>query len=159
MIAGEEFRKLLGRWTTGVTIVTARSGEKVHGMTVSAFTEVSLDPPLVLVCCDKSSNTHLLMAEGGVFAVNILARDQTALSNKFASKKEEWQRFDGLAWDTEVTGAPILPGTVAALDCRVVAAHEAGDHLIYLGEVQAMRLDESRDPLLYQSGAYGRFSD
>ena len=158
MIAGEEFRKLLGRWTTGVTIVTARSGEKVHGMTVSAFTEVSLDPPLVLVCCDKSSNTHLLMAEGGVFAVNILARDQTALSNKFASKKEEWQRFDGLAWDTEVTGAPILPGTVAALDCRVVAAHEAGDHLIYLGEVQAMRLDESRDPLLYQSGAYGRFS-
>ena len=130
MIAGEEFRKLLGRWTTGVTIVTARSGEKVHGMTVSAFTEVSLDPPLVLVCCDKSSNTHLLMAEGGVFAVNILARDQTALSNKFASKKEEWQRFDGLAWDTEVTGAPILPGTVAALDCRVVGPPPARDHQI-----------------------------
>lgn len=159
MVAGEDLKKLLGRWTTGVTIVTARSGEKVHGMTVSAFTEVSLDPPLVLVCCDKSSNTHQLMTEGGVFAVNILARDQTALSNKFASKKEEWQRFDDLSWDSEVTGAPILHGTVAALDCRVVAAHEAGDHLIYVGEVKALRLDESREPLLYQAGAYGRFSE
>lgn len=158
MIASEEFKKLLGRWTTGVTIVTSCAGEKIHGMTVSAFTEVSLDPPLILVCCDQGSNTHPVIAEGGVFAVNILARDQEALSNRFASKKNEWQRFEGLAWETEVTGAPILPDTVAALDCRVVAAHETGDHVVYVGEVQALRIDESREPLLYQSGSYGRFT-
>ena len=155
--AVEELRKLLGRWTTGVTIVTARVGEKIHGMTVSAFTEVSLDPPLVLVCAERSSNTNSLIADGGVFALNILARDQEALSKKFASKEEEWQRFDGVDWDTEATGAPILPNIVAALDCRVVAAHEAGDHVIYVGRVEALRLDESRKPLVYQSGSYGRF--
>ncbi len=159
MIASEEFKNLLGRWTTGVTIVTTRSGEKVHGMTVSAFSEVSLDPPLVLVCCDESSNTQLLMAEGGIFAVNILARGQEALSNRFASKEDEWRRFDGLSWDTEATGAPILSDTVAALDCRVVATHDVGDHVLYVGEVEAWRVDEAREPLLYQSGSYGRFSE
>jgi len=158
MISSDEFRKLLGRWTTGVTVVTACSGDVIHGMTVSAFTEVSLDPPLVLVCCDVTSNTHEVMAEGGVFAVNILARDQESLSNRFASKKDEWRRFEGLSWETEVTGSPILPDTVAALDCRVVAAHEAGDHVVYVGEVEALRVDATREPLLYQSGTYGRFS-
>ena len=158
MIASEDLKQLLGLWTTGVTIVTTRAGDQIHGMTVSAFTEVSLDPPLVLVCCDVSSNTHEVLARGGVFAVNILARDQEALSNRFASKKDEWRRFDGLAWETEVTGAPILPDTVAALDCRMIAAHEAGDHVIYVGEVEALRVDAAREPLLYQSGSYGRFS-
>ena len=157
-VTSEDFKRALGRWATGVTIVTARDGDQIHGMTVSAFTEVSLDPPLVLVCCDVSSNTHEVLARGGVFAVNILARDQESLSNRFASKKDEWRRFDGLAWETEVTGAPILPDTVAALDCRVIAAHEAGDHVIYVGEVEALRVDAAREPLLYQSGSYGRFS-
>ncbi len=159
MIASEEFKKLLGRWTTGVTIVTTRGGEKIHGMTVSAFSEVSLDPPLVAVCCDESSNTQLLMAKSGVFAVNILARGQEALSNKFASKTDEWRRFDDVSWDTEATGAPILSDTVAALDCRVVATHDVGDHVLYVGEVEAWRVDEAREPLLYQSGSYGRFSE
>ena len=148
-----DFRKLLGRWTTGVTIVTARAGEKIHGMTVSAFTEVSLEPPLVLICADKSSNTNPLIAEGGVFAVNILARDQETLSNRFASKQDEWQRFDGLAWETEATGAPILPGTVAAIDCRVVATHDAGDHIIYVGEVVGLHLSDG-DPLLFYHRGY-----
>ena len=158
MIASEDLKQLLGLWTTGVTIVTTRAGDQIHGMTVSAFTEVSLEPPLVLVCADKGSNTHPVIAAGKVFAVNILGSDQSALSNKFASKKDEWRRFDGLAWETEVTGAPILPDTVAALDCRVIAAHEAGDHVIYVGEVEALRVDAAREPLLYQSGSYGRFS-
>jgi flavin reductase (DIM6/NTAB) family NADH-FMN oxidoreductase RutF len=158
MIASDEFKKLLGLWTTGVTIVTSCAGEKIHGMTVSAFTEVSLDPPLVLVCCDESSNTHPVIAEGGVFAVNVLARGQEALSNRFASKEDEWKRFEGLAWETEVTGAPILPGIVAAMDCRVVAAHPAGDHVIYIGEVEALRVDASRQPLLHQAGIYGHFT-
>lgn len=157
-VSPEEFKQLCGRWTTGVTIVTARDGDTVHGMTVSAFSEVSLDPPLVLVCADKSSNTHPLIEGGGVFAVNVLARGQEELSNRFASKKDEWRRFEGLDTDTGVTGAPILQGTVGAFDCRVAAAHDAGDHVLYVGRVEWLRVDPAAEPLLYQSGAYGGFS-
>ena len=79
-ISPDDFKAALGRWATGVTILTTRAGDRVHGMTVSAFTEVSLDPPLVVVCAEKSSNTLPLIEEGRVFAVNVLARDQEALS-------------------------------------------------------------------------------
>ncbi len=156
-ISGEDFKRALGLWATGVTIVTARSGERVHGMTVSAFTEVSLDPPLVLVCADKSSNTLPLIEEGGVFGVNVLARDQDELSNRFASKKDEWKRFDGLGYDSGVTGAPLLHGTTANLDCAVVASHEHGDHVVIVGEVREVRTSD-RPPLLYFGGRYGAFA-
>jgi flavin reductase (DIM6/NTAB) family NADH-FMN oxidoreductase RutF len=126
-------------------------------MTVSAFNEISLEPPLVLVCADKSSNTLPLIQEGGVFAVNILARDQDALSNRFASKKDEWKRFDGLSCESGATGAPLIPGAVASLDCRVVAAHEHGDHVVLVGEVHEVRTSD-REPLLYFSGCYGDFA-
>jgi len=153
----QAYRDALARWATGVTIVTARSGEQVHGMTVSAFTEVSLDPPLVLVCAAKSSNTLPLIREGGVFAVNVLARDQEALSDKFASKQDEWTRFDGLETDTGATGAPLLRGVVSNLDCRVVAAHEHGDHVVYVGEVVEVR-NWDRPPLLHCDRKYGSFA-
>lgn len=122
-------------------------------MTVSAFASVSLDPPLVLVCADKSSITHGLIAEGGVFAVHVLARDQEELSNRFASKKDEHRRFEGLEWTTAASGAPILPGAVAVLDCRVVGAHDAGDHVIYVGDVVETHGDGG-EPLLYHEGVY-----
>ena len=156
-IAAELFKEVCRRWTTGVTIVTARAGDRIHGMTVSAFTEVSLDPPLVLVCADKSANTRPLIDEGRVFAVNVLAVGQEALSNRFASKEDEWQRFEGLDWETAKTGAPLLPGTVAGLDCRVVATHDAGDHVIFVGEVEWARFDAEGEPLLYSGGGYGSF--
>jgi flavin reductase (DIM6/NTAB) family NADH-FMN oxidoreductase RutF len=156
-VTSEDFRNVCARWATGVTIVTARNGETIHGMTVSAFTEVCLDPPLVLVCADLSSHTHPVIEGGGVFAVNILARDQEELSNRFASKKDEWRRFDGLRLETGKTGAPLIPDTVAALDCRVVAAHVHGDHVVYIGEVQEARYSD-REPLLHCQRAYGSFS-
>lgn len=156
-ISPEEFKGALSRWATGVTIVTARAGDRVHGMTVSAFTEVSLEPPLVLFCADKSSNTLPLVEEGRVFAVNVLSRDQEALSNKFASKRQEWERFDGLAYDEGDSGAPLLRGALANLDCRVVGAHEHGDHVVYVGEVLSVRLAD-RPPLLHFRGRYGDFS-
>jgi flavin reductase (DIM6/NTAB) family NADH-FMN oxidoreductase RutF len=152
-VAADEFKQCLARWATGVTIVTARAGDRIHGMTVSAFTEVSLDPPLVLVCADKTSNTHPVIAEGGVFAVNVLTREQEPLSNRFASKKDEDRRFEGLEFETAATGAPILAGALVALDCRVVNAHDAGDHVIYVGRVEALRRSEG-EPLLYYGGAY-----
>lgn len=148
------FKEGLGRWATGVTIVTARSGDKVHGMTVSAFNEVSLDPPLVLVCAERNSNTLPLIREGGAFAVNILSRAQEALSNRFASKRDEWRRFEGLDWDTGPTGAPLLRGVVASLDCRLVAAPEHGDHTVCIGQVEEVRHSD-REPLLHFRGRYG----
>jgi flavin reductase (DIM6/NTAB) family NADH-FMN oxidoreductase RutF len=156
-VGADDFKKVLARWTTGVTVVTARDGDRIHGMTVSAFTEVSLEPPLVLVCADKGSETRPVIEGGGSFAVNILARDQEELSNRFASKRDEFRRFEGLDCESAVTGAPLLPDTLAALDCRVVACHEAGDHVIFVGEVQELRLSEEREPLLYHAGRYGSF--
>jgi len=156
-VAPDDFKRALGAWVTGVTIVTTRAGARVHGMTVSAFTEVSLTPPLVLVCADKSSNTLPLIQRGQVFAVNVLARDQDALSNKFASKKDEWKRFEGLDYDTGTTGAPLLRDTTATLDCELVATHDHGDHVVLVGSVCEVRTS-GRPPLLYFSGRYGGFA-
>jgi 3-hydroxy-9,10-secoandrosta-1,3,5(10)-triene-9,17-dione monooxygenase reductase component len=156
-ISKDALKDAFSRWATGVTIVTARSGDRILGMTVSAFTEVSLEPPLVLVCADKTSNTHPLIAESQAFAVHILRRGQEKLSNLFASKKDEHRRFDGLEHKSGATGAPLLPGTLATFDCRVRNAHDAGDHIIYVGEVVDLRLGELDDsasggPLMF----YGR---
>jgi flavin reductase (DIM6/NTAB) family NADH-FMN oxidoreductase RutF len=152
-VDADRFRAAMARWATGVTIVTARAGARIHGMTVSDFAGVSLDPPLVLVCADKSSHTHEVIAEGGCFAVNFLAAGQEALSNRFASKAHEWERFDGLACGEAATGAPLIPGALVALDCRVAAAHDAGDHVIYVGRVEAIAEGEG-EPLVYYAGAY-----
>ena len=154
-VTADAFKKALSRWATGVTIVTARNGDRVHGMTVSAFTEVSLDPPLVLICAEKSSITHQLIEEGRVFAVNVLADDQRDLSNRFASKKDEDRRFDGLDCENGATGAPLIPGALATFDCRVVSGYDAGDHVIYVGQVEEVR-SSYREPLIYCAGAYGR---
>ena len=154
----DDFKKALSCWATGVTIVTSRAGDRIHGMTVSAFTEVSLDPPLVLVCADKTSNTHPLIAEGGVFAVNVLSRDQTALAERFASKKDEHRRFIGLEYESGKTGAPLLAGTSATLDCTLVDTHNAGDHVIYVGRVEWVQSSE-REPLLYVGSAFRALAD
>jgi flavin reductase (DIM6/NTAB) family NADH-FMN oxidoreductase RutF len=156
-VSADDFKRALSRWATGVTIVTARAGERVHGMTVSAFSAVSLDPPLVLVCAEESSNTLPLIREGGVFAVNVLAREQEALSNRFASKRDEWRRFEGVEYDAGATGAPLLRGAVANIDCWVTGAHVHGDHVVFIGEVQEVRVRDAA-PLLYYSGAYGDFA-
>lgn len=152
----EDFRGAMGRWASGVTIVTARAGERIHGMTVSDFAGVSADPPLVLVCADKSSNTLEVIREGGCFAVNILAHDQDALSNRFASKKEEHRRFEGLECEAGPTGAPLIPGALVNLDCRVVDAHDAGDHVVFVGRIEHI-VNRDLEPLLYYRGSYGSF--
>ena len=152
-ISSEEFKQTLSYWATGVTIVTARAGDLIHGMTVSAFAEVSLDPPLVLVCADKTSNTHALIVEGGVFAVNVLSVEQAELSTRFASKENEDQRFDDVECERAKTGAPLIAGSLAALACSLVAAHDAGDHVIYVGRVEASRCSE-REPLIYYGSVY-----
>ena len=152
------FKSVLRRWASGVSIVTTRAGERVAGMTVSSFSAVSLDPPLVLVCGDKKALTLPVLAEAGVFAVNVLAADQFELSAQFALSGNEELRFEGLVWRSGPTGSPWLPDTLAVLDCRTVAAHEAGDHVIYVGEVEAAEFDAGREPLTYYDAAYRRFA-
>ena len=152
-IDADQFRAALALRAGGVAIVTARAGERVHGMTVTDFAGVSLAPPLVLVCADKKSNTLPVIEEGRNFALNLLAHGQEALSNRFASKQHEWTRFEGLRCETGVTGAPFIPGAIASLACRVVALHDAGDHVIVVGEVEEARHREAR-PLVHFRGGY-----
>ena len=149
----EQFKLALRRWASGVTIITARHEDEIGGMTVSAFSSVSLNPPLVLACADKTSNTTPLIAKGGVFAANILTVDQQELSNRFAKTGNEAVRFDGLDCKTGPSGAPWIPGALAVLDCEVESAHDAGDHVIYVGKVLDCVLGDS-DPLLYYDARY-----
>ncbi|MBW2541788.1 MAG: flavin reductase [Deltaproteobacteria bacterium] len=150
-------KNAFARRATGVTVVTARAGERIHGMTVSAFAEVSLEPPLVLICIDQSAKTHALIEEGGVFAVNILARGQEALADRFATREEE-ARFSDLECESAATGAPLLAGCVAQLDCRLASAHESGDHTIFVGEVVGVRLSDG-EPLVFYDRNYRGLSD
>ena len=155
-IDADEFRAAMGSWTSGVTIVTSRAGEQVHGMTVSDFSGVSLDPPLALVCGAKSSVTTGLIEEGRCFGVNVLRFGQDGLSNKFASKKDEFKRFEGVETFEAQTGAPLIRDALVNLDCRVVAVHDAGDHVLCVGEIEAAQVNEGA-PLLFFRGGYGRF--
>ena len=152
-ISADEFRAAMALRAGGVAIVTARAGDEIHGMTMSDFAGVSLSPPLVLICADKTANTLKLIEQGRNFAVNVLAEGQDALSNKFASKKEEWTRFEGLACGRASTGAPLIPGALVSLDCRVVAQHDAGDHVIVVGQIEAVVKGEGA-PLVYYGGGY-----
>ena len=133
-----------------------QEGDLRHGMTVSAFNEVSLDPPLVLVCADKASNTKGVIDRCGSFTVSILARGQDAVSNLFADKKREAIRFDGLPCVSGKTGCPRIPEALAWLDCSVTQTLEAGDHVVYIGRVEAVDVAD-RDVLLYFRGRYGSF--
>ncbi len=152
-VSEDEFKRCMGAWPSGVTIVTTRSGERIHGMTVSDFSGASLSPALVAVCCNRESTTTRLIEEGKCFAVNILAADQQDLSNRFASRNYESSRFEGIDFEQAVTGAPLLPGAVANIDCRLAFTHDAGDHVIFLGEVLSIRLVE-KEPLVFCRGSY-----
>ena len=154
----DAFKQALRGWASGVTVVTSRAGDKVHGMTVSAFSSVSADPPLVLVCANQSSTTHSVIEEGGIFAVNILAKHQEDISNVFASSKNEETRLERVDWSQGETGAPLIHESLASLECKVRSAHREGSHTIYIGEVEAVHLNEST-PLLYFGGGYRSIND
>jgi len=153
-VDADTFKKALGSWASGVTIVTSQLGDERLGMTVSAFSSVSLSPPLVLVSADKGSNTNALIQRSRAFTVNVLSGEQSALSNLFADKKREAIRFDGLRCQTGATGCPRLPGALAVLDCHVRDEIDAGDHIVYIASVEAAELESSLEPLVYFKGGY-----
>jgi flavin reductase (DIM6/NTAB) family NADH-FMN oxidoreductase RutF len=143
----------MASWASGVTIVTSKAGGKLHGMTVSDFGGVSVEPPLVLVCANRDSITLEVINEGQVFAVNVLAAGQSSLSNHFASKATEDARFDGIDSISGKTGAPLLPDALVSFDCSLVDTYNAGDHVILVGRVEEVRTREE-EPLLYFRGGY-----
>jgi len=147
------FRSVLGRFASGVTVVTIREGETDHGMTASAFCSLSLDPPLTLVCIERSTRMHELLTRVDRYAVNLLTSNQEALSRRFAEPPDD-ARFDGVGFDRGVTGAPLLRDVLAHLECDLVARHPGGDHTIIVGRViSASSAGDSR-PLLYYRGGY-----
>lgn len=156
-VSADEFRSTLCQFSSGVTIVTVKVGEQVHGLTVSAFTSVSAEPPLVAVMIDSRHTAHALLEEpGAVFAVNILKEDQSHLSDRFATLKDG-DRFAEGSWTTAQTGAPVLEDACAWLDCTIHDRARAGTHTIYVGEVRATAVpDPDAPPLVYWNRGYRR---
>ena len=153
--SSKEFRSTVGAFATGVTVVTTRGEEHGYGMTANAFSSVSLDPPLILVCVINPSEGADHITRNGVFAVNILAQDQEPLSRYFASRDRPRGRdaFAEVAHRIGTSGSPILEGAAAFLDCRLHATHEAGDHLIFIGEVLEIAVSDGT-PLVFHGGGY-----
>jgi flavin reductase (DIM6/NTAB) family NADH-FMN oxidoreductase RutF len=154
-ITSEEFRDALRRFPSGVTIVTIKAAERIHGLTVSAFASVSPDPPLIAVIIDHRHSAHaLLETEGAIFAVNILGQDQFDLANRFAWVKDQDRFLEG-RWMTAVTGAPVLVDALAWLDCAIASRHVVGNHTIYVGQVLASRVPKPDEPpLVYWNRGY-----
>jgi flavin reductase len=151
-----DFRATVGAFATGVTVVTTRGEEQAYGMTANAFSSVSLDPPLVLVCVMSGSEGSNHIEQNGCFAVNVLHAEQEPLSRYFASRDRPRGRdaFKEVAHRTAASGSPILDGAIAYLDCRLHAAHEAGDHDILIGEVLELGFDPDGTPLIFHGGRY-----
>lgn len=152
----DEFRAVLGRFASGVTVLTARdSGGNDHGMTVSAFCSASLIPPLVLACIDLSADMHKVLQRATHFGVSVLEEGQEALSRRFAELPSEGSRFDGIGYTRADSGVVLVDGAIAHLECRLVGKHEAGDHMIYVAEVEWADCGQER-PLLYYRGGYAQ---
>lgn len=153
----EDLRRAMRRWTSGVTIVAARDGEQIHGMTVNSFNSIALDPPLVGVALALEARTCRMVESSGAFSITILNSHQQELSERFAGRTTESQdRFAGLATYTLLTGAPLLADSLAGLDCRVVFEYEAGASRLFIGQVVAAQLGEKQSPLVYHDREYWR---
>jgi flavin reductase (DIM6/NTAB) family NADH-FMN oxidoreductase RutF len=144
-----------------VTVITTRGEDHAYGMTATAFSSVSMDPPLVLVCVKTNAEGSGIISANGVFAVNVLAADQEPISNYFASRDRPRGRdaLKEVPHTTAQTGSPRIDGVAAFLDCRLAETHESGDHLIFIGEVMALDVDPSIEPLLFHGSRYRRIHD
>jgi 3-hydroxy-9,10-secoandrosta-1,3,5(10)-triene-9,17-dione monooxygenase reductase component len=155
----DQFRQVMGHFATGISVVTTFDGERPQGITVNAFSSVSLDPPLVMVALDRARFITPMVRSSGRYAVSILGADQQALSDCFAHAPVSPGReeFCGAAWHPGKTGLPLIDGAIATLECTVVETFGAGDHDLFIGRVDA--LDQHREgvaPLLYFRRRYLR---
>jgi flavin reductase (DIM6/NTAB) family NADH-FMN oxidoreductase RutF len=154
---GEMLRQAMHRWTTGVCIVSGSDGSHFQGMTVNSFASVSLNPPLVTVTLANRTRTFRVVNASEAFAVTILAYHQRELADRFSGKvPENENRFEGLKIFTMVSGAPLLEGGLAHLDCRVVHTYPMKESTLFIGELLAIQLTHQYEPLLYTNRTYHR---
>jgi len=150
------FRTVLGHFCSGVTIVTAVDRDEPVGLTCQSFTSVSLDPPLVLFVPAKAASSWPRIRAAGHFCANVLSEDQEALGRRFAIRGAD--KFAGAGWRPGPSGAPVLDGCLAYVDCAIEAVHDAGDHNIVVGRVLDLAVTGESSPLLFFRGGYGRFA-
>ena len=156
VISPDDFRRALSHFASGVTTITTLDADgQPTGLTASAFTSVSLEPPLVLVCVDHKSQSYPSILERGRFAVNVLCLEQEAISKRFASTR--LAKFDGVPYRLGELGMPLVDGALAQLECATVSTHVAGDHTIFVGRVEQAHVG-SGEPLVYFRGRYDRLS-
>lgn len=153
-VAQDTFREVAGRFATGVTIITTTDSEGLAGTTASAVASLSLDPPMMLVCLNKTSATHDRIKASGVYGVNILAKEQNQIAFTFAKKGGD--KFAGVSWSPAINGVPFIGGSLARVACRVVDTAEGGTHTIFIGEVVEADSTDT-EPLTYYRGGFGRF--
>lgn len=157
MINKDEFRHALGRFASGVTVVTTKDADgKLHGITVSAFCSVSLAPPLILICIDKHTGSHHAFEQNEFFTVNILREDQQHYSDQFASHLPD--KFDGIEFYENDNNVPVLKDVLANLECRRVNAHDNGDHTIFVGQIERTTVTNGK-PLVYFHGNYQKLKN
>ena len=148
------FRALAGSFASGVTIVTSGGDGHFHAMTASAFSSLSLDPPMVLVCVDKRAESLAIISRHGGFNINVLNRSQEPLSNACARRGTPESSLEGVSTRMGELGIPLIEGCLAYFECRVVHEFDAGDHIIFAGRVEAGSIGEAAEPLLYFRSNY-----
>lgn len=155
-VTPDEFRHALSHFASGVAVVSTKdTADRLHGITVSAFCSVSLEPPMVLICVEKTTASHYAFLESGVFVVNILDGSQSNLSERFAAPYTE--KFDDSEFRPGIEGLPVLKDALASLECRLASAFDGGDHTIFVATVEYVTVRDG-DPLVYFKGEYGTAS-
>jgi flavin reductase (DIM6/NTAB) family NADH-FMN oxidoreductase RutF len=152
----ELFRRTIGHFATGVTVITTRHGGSNHGMTASAVTSLSLSPPMLVVCINRRAPTHDAVSSSDSFVVNVLARNQEQLAHQFSQPAAD--KFAGVGVQAGVLDLPLLSGCLANFECRVTDRTTGGTHTIFLAEVVAAVAYAQRQPLLYYCGRFGRLA-
>ncbi|HEY8772047.1 MAG TPA: flavin reductase family protein [Candidatus Limnocylindria bacterium] len=149
-------RAMMGRFATGVTVVAARHGPLLAGMTANAIASISLDPPLLMASINRKSETHVAIVGSHSFAVSVLGAEQRAIADCFAlpTTAGKLQQFCDAPWHEAETGSPILEGAIAFFDCRLHESHPAGTHTIFIGEIVAAGYEEGGEPLIWFGSRY-----
>lgn len=150
-IDADRFRQTLGYFASGVTVITTAHQGELYGITVSSFSSLSLNPPLILICIDKSAITHEILLRAGQFVINVLDKRQEHLSRRFATTNAD--KFKGVAWHAGTLGLPVLDNVLAVIECQTHATFDGGDHTIFTGMVIDSSLNEGA-PLLYYRRGY-----
>lgn len=154
-IDAEALRTGMRNWASGVSVVSTKAGDVIHGLTVSSLLSVSLEPPIMLISVRQSTRTHKLIKQSSIFGISVLSENQKDISDRFASfKTEQYDRFVGIDVYTLSTGAPLITSSLVGLDCRVVRSVEIETHTLFFGEVEALKIGDKQKPLVYYDQDY-----